>query len=120
PNGSQYPLSSEAGNKTMLNVGVDGSIYQINENFHLAGGASVMHFQQDSVTGLRVSPGVDFYGSQTLIAGARVNPTLWSHSDHAIGLSAFVDLTNLVKHLIKKISAPSVKSVEEKKQQTKE
>ena len=97
--GKQYPLNGEASNKTMVNIGVDGSVYKLNNNVSLAAGASATHYQEGSRTGLRVSPGVDFYGSETLIGGARVNPTYWSTSDHSIGLSAYIDLTNLVKVL---------------------
>jgi len=97
--GKQWPLHGEPSNKTMFNIGVDGSVYKLNKNVSLAAGASVTHYQEGSMTGLRVSPGVDFYGSEMLIGGARVNPTYWSHSDHAIGIGAFIDLTNLVKVL---------------------
>ncbi|MBI4779629.1 LysM peptidoglycan-binding domain-containing protein [Candidatus Falkowbacteria bacterium] len=97
-----WPLDGEASDKTMFSAGIDGSVYKLNETVSLAGGASVTHYKEGSMTGLRVSPGVDFYGSGNLIGGARINPTYWSTSDHSVGLGGFIDLTNLAKHLLKK------------------
>lgn len=97
--GIRRSVSGHVGNKSSYNFGVDGSVYKLTENVSLAVGASVTHYHEDSKTGFRLSPGLDFYASGMVIAGVRINPTYWSDKDHAVGVGAFLDVTNLFKHL---------------------
>ncbi len=95
--GTAWPLSGEASNKTMINAGIDSSVYRLNENFSLAGGLSSVYYQEESKVGVTFSPGLDFFCKNMLVGGVRVYPTYWSDSDHAIGVGAFIDLTNIVR-----------------------
>ncbi|MBI2459469.1 MAG: LysM peptidoglycan-binding domain-containing protein [Parcubacteria group bacterium] len=97
--GKSWPLNGKASSKNMYSLGVDASIYKLNNIVSLAGGASATHYQEGQKTGLRLGPGLDFYAANMPIGGLRFNLTHWSDSDHSIGLGGFLDLSNLIKHL---------------------